>query len=246
MRSRHLCVPALLLLLVVSVTAAADDLWEQAVSHFALYQDLLPGRMTIRFDQYNGRGKLVSSEYSEIEVEVGPDGEIQGNIILAIKDGRDITEKRQDDPPSWGGPFGGGGDDGGDSPFAGLTMSPFDPDEQQRVIVADTGRTERIGPATTRVMTFRHNTSEDGSTTGSVWLDTRTGAPLKLVAGIEPLPGYVDELEIIQSFEVDGDGRWYMSRMEFVGEGNLLFVRRRIESEFEFADYFLPPPGTVN
>ena len=73
-----------------------------------------------------------------------------------------------------------------------------------------------------------------------------SGAPVKTSASIEPLPGFVDVFQITQVFDTDSDGRWFMTRMEFVAEGNILFVRRRIESELQFSEYFLPPPESLN
>lgn len=235
-----------LLLGICAVTAMSGELWSQAVDLYDTYGDLLPGRLSVQFDQYNGRGGLVSSERSEMAVEVGPSGEVESRIIYASKNGEDITEKRRDDTGS-GAPFGGGGGDPqSDSPFAGLQMSPFDPLEQARVTVIDTGRSETIDGVQTRIHLFQHSTGGESMTTGTVWLAEETGAPVKLTASIEPLPGFIDVFQMVQMFETDSEGRWYMTRMEFVGEGNILFVRRRLESELEFSEYFLPPPEPLN
>ena len=240
------CTLAIIFLLFSPKPAIAQDLWSDAVATYQQHAGLVPGRMVIRFDQYNGRGKLVSAEYSEIEIRVAPNGEIAGTTVYASRDGEDITAERQDG----GGapPFAGSGDgeSDGDSPFAGLSLSPFDPDEQQRVVVTDTGRSEVLGGTVTRMFRYRHSTSEKFGTTGTVWIDPESGAPVRLTGVIEPLPGYVNEFEMIQEFDVDSDGRWYLARMRFMGEGNILFVRRRIESEFAFGDYFAPPSTTIN
>jgi hypothetical protein len=236
----------LILLATSALPAMADELWQMAVEHYAIHQDLLPGRMIMRFDQYNGRGNLVSSDYSEMELVVGPDGEVEGRTVLAMRDGRDVTDDQRRN--AGGPPFAGGSDDGGDSdsPFAGLMLSPFDPDEQYRVVASDTGRREIVGGMPTRVYRFEHTTSTKGGTVGLVWLDAESGAPVKLSASIEPLPGYVSEFEMLQDFATDPDGRWYMSRMEFVGAGHILFVRRRIESEIVLTDYFQDPSASLN
>ncbi len=234
-------------MLVVSAGAAiSSELWDRAVDLYDAYGDLLPGRMNVQFDQYNGRGGLVSSERREIAVDVGSSGEVESRITYASKNGEDITEKRRNDTVS-GAPFGGGGgDEQSDSPFAGLQKSPFDPSEQVRVTVIDTGRSETIGGVRTRIHLFQQSTGGENMTTGTVWLAEETGAPVKLTASIEPLPGFIDVFQMIQTFETDSEGRWYMTRMEFVGEGNILFVRRRLESELEFSEYFLPPPEPLH
>jgi len=238
-------IPALVLLFCATIGAGvsfAGELWDEAVSHYSDYGDLLPGRLRIRFDQYNGRGRLVSTETSEYAVTVGPDGEIESRVIFASKNGEDVTGDR--DQETGGAPFGGGGEEGqSDSPFAGLQISPFDPEAQDQVTVTDTGRSEVVNGVRTRTHMFEIDTGTKTRTTGTAWIAEETGNPVKLTAQIEPLPGYIDEFRMDQSFESDSEGRWYLSRMEFVGEGNILFVRRRIESEFVFWDYFQPPEG---
>ena len=233
------------LLLTGGLTSlSASDLWDRAVEYYAAYGDLVPGRLTIRFDQYNGRGKLVSSEISELAVSVGPEGEIQSEVVFASKDGKDVTEERRENPAS-GSPFGGGNDDAdendSDSPFAGLQRSPFDPDEQDHITVVDTGRRESINGIPTRVHDFEQRTGESARTIGRAWIAEQDGTPVKLIANIAPLPGFIDSFEMIQKYATDGLGRWFMSSMEFIGEGNILFIRRRFESEFLFSDYFPLP-----
>ena len=235
-----------LLLLFTAVATMAGELWDRAVDLYDMYGDMLPGRMSVRFDQYNGRGKLVSSELSEIEVAIGPSGEVESRITYASKNGEDITEERQDNAGS-GGPFGGGGDEGeSNSPFAGLQKSPFDPLEQDSVTVTDTGRLETVNGVRTQIHLFEHSTGGVNVTTGTVWIALETGEPVRLAAGIEPLPGFIHLFQIIQTFETDSNGKWYMNRMEFIAEGNILFVKRRLESELRFSEYFLPPPEPLN
>ncbi len=234
-------------MLVVSAGAAiSGELWDRAVDLYDANSDLVPGRMSIRFDQYNGRDELVSSDVNDIEIEVGPSGEVEGRTTYASRNGEDITEERRDNPRS-GAPFGGGGgDQQSTSPFAGLQKSPFDPSEQAGVTVIDTGRSETIDGVRTRVHLFQHSTGGENMTTGTAWIAEVTGAPVKLAASIEPLPGYIDRFLLVQMFETDSEGRWYTTRMEFVGEGNILFVRRRLESQLEFSEYFLPPPEPLH
>jgi hypothetical protein len=232
-----------LLLLSGFASLSASDLWDMAVEYYAVYGDMVPGRLSIRFDQYNGRGRLVSSEFSELELSMGPDGEVQSEVVFASKDGKDVTEERRENP-SGGAPFGGGNDepdDDSDSPFAGLQRSPFDPDEQDRVTVVDTGRRERINGIQTRVHEFEQRTGESARTVGTAWIAEESGTPVKVVASISPLPGFVDSFEMIQTYDTDRAGRWFMTSMEFIGEGNILFIRRRLESEFLFSDYFPLP-----
>ncbi|MFW6288794.1 MAG: hypothetical protein ACOC2Q_03340 [Spirochaetota bacterium] len=55
---------------------------------------------------------------------------------------------------------------------------------------------------------------------------------------IEPLPRFISEFEMKQHFARDDRGRWVVRRLEFVGAGSVVFVRRRIESILIFSEYF--------
>ena len=231
------------LVILCSARISATELWDRAVDIYDEYSTLVPGRVSVRFDQYNGRGKLVSTETSAYRLAYGPSGEIQSDLTYASRDGEDITEERRGGA---GAPFGGGEESNNNSPFSGLQKSPFDPAEQDRVTVTDTGRSEYVEGVRTRVHLFNLSTGGDNRTTGTVWIAEDTGAPVRLTAGIEPLPGYIDVFRMDQVYATDAEGRWYLARMQFVGEGNILFVRRRIESEFLFSDYIPVPAQALN
>ena len=217
---------------------SASELWDRAVAIYLENQDLMPGNMTIRVDQYNGRGDLVTSEKSEIAVSMDDDGEVTSTILVATKDGKDITEQRRNES-SGSAPFGGGGDSNGDgSGFEGLQRSPFDPNEQSNVTVVDTGRVEYVDGTSARLHKFEMHTGDDSRTVGSAWLSLTDGYPVRLEATISPLPAFVSVFELTQHFNTDDSGRWYMSALEMTAEGSFLFIRRRVESEFEFRDYF--------
>lgn len=181
---------------------------------------------------------MVSTERTVLEISIGDDGETVSRIVYSERDGEDITEERRENPGG-GSPFGGDGEDGsGDGgAFAGLQKSPFDPAEQQAVTYHDTGRRAYLRGVMTHVFEYVHQTSEDSRIAGTAWLSARDGSPLRLEATIEPLPGLVDSFLITQEFASAGE-MWYLDSLAFDGEGRILFVKRRIESRMEFADYF--------
>lgn len=235
-----------IVLLTIIVTAAqavlADPLWQEAVDLYAAFGDLLPGRMEISFEQYNGRGNLVTAETTEIDVWVDTDGEVRSEILRATRNGEDVTEERRENPQSGGPPFGGGTDEREDDeeggPFSGLQRSPFDPEEQANVVVTEPGAVELIDGTRARRYDFVHTTGPDTATTGSAWLSAETGEPIRVEATIEPLPPLVDEFVIRQHYGRDEQDRWVTKLLEFDGTGNVLFIRRRIESRMVFSDYF--------
>jgi hypothetical protein len=231
-------------MLMLPATLSANTLWDRAVDLYRETEGLVPGRMAVSFIQYNGRGQLVGTETSELELRINGDGEVEAYVISAESDGEDVTQERRENPQSAGGPFGGapdGDDEPGGGPFAGIQISPLDPDEQDRV------RLTRVGPITlldgiqVREIDFIHQTDEKRANTGTAWIAVETGEPVALEITIEPLPMLVHEFRMRQEYGRDADGRLVMQRMEFVGEGTLLLIRRRIESELIFSQYFPSP-----
>ncbi len=229
------------LLLVSAAMPLSADLWEQAVSLFEANQRLVPGRMEITFDQYNGWGRHISSERTVIEISLDESGELDTRILYAEKDGRDVTEERRENPQG-GNPFGSGPDDGDDdpdeeSPFSGLQKSPFASTEQDAVSYQDTGRREIRGGRLTHLYQYTHAATESAATTGIAWLAADSGAPVAIEATLSPLPGFVDTFSMTQEF-AQTDESWYLESMTFDGEGRILFLRRRVESQMAFAEYF--------
>ncbi len=227
--------------LLAATVAPANSLWNDAVDLFDAYGDLIPGRMEISFDQYNGRGRLVTSDRSTIAIWVDDTGETQTRIISAERDGEDVTEERREDPSSGAPPFGGRpGDDeeADDNAFAGLSRSPFDPDEQEHVTITRIGAVENVDGVRSQVFEFRHRTSDSAANVGTAWLDAETGEPVLLRLTIEPLPRVISEFEMEQSFARDEQGQWVVRRLDFVGAGSILFLQRRIESRLIFSEYF--------
>lgn len=231
-------------MLLAPFSISANSLWENAVDLYGETQGLVPGRMAVRFDQYNGRGRLVSTEVTELELRIDPNGEIESYVLYAESNGENVTEERREDPQSaGGGPFGGGsdGDEGGNNPFSGIQVSPFDPEEQSRVTLTRIGPATILDGVTVRPIDFVHQASEDRANTGTAWIAVDSGEPVALEITIEPLPRLVTEFLMRQEFGRDGEGRLVMERMQFTGEGTLLLIRRRIESELVFSQYFPSP-----
>jgi len=233
---------ALLVLLLAPSLLPASSLWERAVTLYSSYDDLIPGRMEIQFDQYNGRGKLVATEESEIDIWVDSNGDINSRIIRATKDGDDVTEERRENPRSGAPPFGGRPgseeEDGDGGAFAGLQRSPFDPAEQPNVRIVEVGLPVVVDGARVQAFEYEHETGAESVTRGTAWLAAETGEPVRLDATVEPLPSFVREFALRQRFDRDDEGRWIVRELEFDGVGRFLFLERRIESRLIFSDYF--------
>ncbi len=231
------------LVLLPLCALAADPLWSRAVEMHRAHADLVPGSMVVRFDQYNGRGDLISASETILSVEVGEDGEIRTRVIAATSDGDDVTaEQRQSGRR--GSMFGGTPSpdgDGDENAFSSLQRSPFDPDEQENVSVTRMPGLDTVDGNRAQSFAFEHRIDERTVNRGTAWLDPATGEPIQLQLTMEPLPRFVSELVMIQRYGRDSDDRWVLDRIEFTGEGRVLFFRRRVKSEFLFSDYFRAP-----
>ncbi|TVQ21871.1 MAG: hypothetical protein EA382_12980 [Spirochaetaceae bacterium] len=230
-------------LLVLAVPdAPADELWSQAVSLHREYGTLVPGRMQIRFQQYNARNRLISDDESEVRIFVDASGEVSSEIVFARQNGRDVTAERQRNP-SGSSPFGppqsGSTQESDGNAFSGLLKSPFDPDEQSQVTFL-AGSLDEINGTRARKYSFRHDTGASSITVGTAWLSLSDGMPLRISLQLEPTPRFVDEFTMVQSFARDAVGRWVNVLTTFEGSGSFLFLRRRIESTFVFSEYFAP------
>jgi hypothetical protein len=230
-----------IVLAVFAVTAGwASSLWDQAVTVFRENGNLQPGYTEARFEQYNGRGELLTTEETAVESWTDARGEMESRIVYARRNGEDVTEQRRKNPASaaqgWGPSP--GERDAEDSAFSGLQLSPFDPAEQQRVTITEVGPVRAVDGSTTRAYHFVHETGPNTRNRGTAWIDIDSGDPVRLHLTVEPLPSFVSAFEMRQQFARDPEGRWIVDVLEFTGAGGFLFFQRQIESRLEFSDYF--------
>lgn len=232
-------------LAVLPAMLSAHPLWSKAVESLRMSADLLPGTMAATFDQFNGRGELISRDETVVRLWADETGEIQSQVVSARRNGEDVTDERRDSPQSGGGPFGPGQGQAGDtdngSPFASLQRNPFAPEEQPHITIVSTGGRRMLDGAFVLPIEFEHRTGPEAVNRGTAWLDADTGAPVRLETTIDPLPRFVTELVMVQHYGLNEDEQLVVERIEFSGEGRLLLFRRRLESVLFFSEYFRSP-----
>ncbi len=231
-----------LVLMFLPAFLLAHPLWREAVGALQESEGLVPGSMSMRFDQYNGRGDLISSDETLVRLWIDANGEVQSTIVLARSNGEDVTEQRRGDPGAGSRMFGpGAGDDGDGSPFASLQRSPFAVEEQPRVTIIAVGPAQSLDGRTVLPLEFEHRTAPDVLSRGTAWLDAESGTPVRLESTFEPLPRFVSTLRMVQHYARDNDGNLIVERLEFSGDGRFLLFRRRLESVLFFSEYFRLP-----
>jgi hypothetical protein len=204
-----------------------DNLWNQAVSLYADSRSLVPGRMSVVITQYNGRGRLISSQETEYLISLDENGEVVSTVVASREEGE---QPEQQDRPA-------GEENGG---FEGIERSPFDPDEQSSVSVERSGETVTVNGIRTQPYSYRHQTGPDTAMVGTAWLSVADGAPVAISYTMEPLPRLVDHFEVRQTFQA-GELGLTVESVEFEGSGRFLFFRRRVESRLVFSEYFRVP-----
>lgn len=223
---------------VTALPATGTELWDLAVAHFRAWSDLVPGRIEISLEQYNGRNQLVSREETDLLIYLDDSGSVSSTVVRATKDGRDVTAERSRNTGAGG--FGEPRGDGErqDGGFAGLQRSPFDPVEQENVRIVETGAQETVHGIQTVPVRFEHVTGPRSTNVGTAWLAMEDGAPVRLDVTLDPLPLLVERFGMRQEFAIDAEGRWVIRSLSFTGEGQVLFLKRRVESRLVFSEYF--------
>ncbi len=204
----------------------------------------IPGLVITTTEEFDGRNNLRHLETTVSRTRVNDDGEVEAEIIQAIRDGEDITgARRSGEGPSPFGGFGPGGNEAagaeeedGNDRFAAAFTSIFDPAEQQRLTL------ERIGPQVvegqrTIAYRFDHQPNPRARATGTTWLNRETGVPVRIEKDVEPPLAVITNFQIVQVFG-NPDEAFQMTEMNVDVSGSLLVVRRRFVIDVAFDDYF--------
>lgn len=221
----------LLLFFSIAFYAAADDLlWQKSLDLFSRNSSWHPGTMLVRTKEFDDAGKLRSTAYTEIEYKVSNEGELESEVINAVKDGRDITEKQNRGRRKEENPF---------------IISPFNPEFQESIVVTPTDDSKQVGNSLCR----RFDLSleyDKRHYTGTAWLEKKTGAPLLLILRMESLPVFLDSMTMTFHYTFLDKGTWYASRIEMEGSGTILFQKKIFYSETTLANHFrfIPREGT--
>jgi len=128
----------IILLFLFESQYLAATAWDDAVKIFSENAELSPYRMEVISRTYNGRGELEKNEEQIFRLIYDLEGVAEQQLINAIEDGKDITEKKRkelqkDSEGRRGGPSG---------DMEGMDRHPLDPENQQYVTASDSGRNE--------------------------------------------------------------------------------------------------------
>jgi hypothetical protein len=179
-----------------------------------------------KLERIDGDGNADSVR--EMQAQVDADGgEVHVRIVKYVEDGRDKTDearkKARDDKD----------DDDRD-----LKM-PFLRGEQPRYTF-DQIEADRADPARVRIA-FVPRARADDTIEGSAWVDTRTGTVLSAGFKLSKTPMFVDYVHITLEFGAPTSLGPAVSKVQMVGRGGLLFLRKRFRAAATLSDYRVSP-----
>ena len=224
---RRLTILVALALVMFTTPLAADSIWRRAVE---LYNDgttWAAGRMQFESNEYDGRGNTRNTESSVYAIRYRGD-ELDAEIVSVVRNGRDITSERRENPTYQSGrSF--------EGTFDGFGQSPLDRDVQDVVSIEYAGP-DVLNGAVSHLYRYRM-TAEAATTVGTVWIEADSGAPVRISARPESLPRFVDSIEILQEFKKTETGAPVVSHVLIDASGRFLLIRRRFVVQVEFAQY---------
>ncbi len=219
----------------LDTAATCDSLWQKAVALITRDSVWEPGliRSFTKYVDKNGYPKSIESFWCKHTP--GAEGQVKKEIIKALKNGKDITEKKQErynrpiDPH-----------DGLSEIALGLDGTfPFDQNIQAQI---SSERLELKNPAldcsSAVAFSFTRQMESTAPLTGIAWLDEKTGQPLKLSYAPVPLPGRIKEMNILIFFSATPEGIWRATEINITAMGKFLFFTKRLQNSTTITDYW--------
>jgi len=214
--------------------AHEDSLWMKAVDLCARDRHWEPGLIR-SFTRYVDKTEYPKSfESFWRRHSPGENGEVKKEIIKALKNGKDITEKKQKKYSKPAKPT-----DGISETALGLDGTlPFDTEIQAQISYRriDLENSPRCENAV--AFSFTRQMEHTAHLSGIVWLDANTGRPLKLLYAPDPLPGRIKKMTIEMLFDSTPEGAWKPSEVNITAMGKFLFFTKRLRNTTSITDYW--------
>ncbi|MCK4413851.1 MAG: hypothetical protein KAY32_09920 [Candidatus Eisenbacteria sp.] len=239
-------------------SGTADPLWQKAVALAARNAGWIPGLAVQRVEDMDGDWQVKGVEEYWIRISPDSSGGLDHELIKAIKDGKDRTEKerkkaaeeerkaderqrkeeekRRREAEKRGEIYVPPEEQKRYEIFGGPL--PFDPEIQDSVSVRRVTATDPPPGPPSIAFEFTQPLSRERSLRGIAWLDAETGAPIEGRFAPAPLPGRVKEMEMRMRFTTTPDGAWYPTELFIRAMGKFLFFKKRVQSTLTLSDYW--------
>ena len=227
---------------------AQRGLWQKALDVYRKNRDWYPERIAILSEVLNRHGQPYSVTELFFAIHMSPGGSLRTELVRALKNGEDTTEKMRSkvaihDPGE------GMGTGKEDTYSVSISDSPFDPERQKFVTARANGERKNLFGHACRRFDFSYRTAivrkgeaEELTWTGMAWLEEGSGVPVKLEFSLAPLPSRIRSLWTIYLYETARPGQWVVKKVAISGQGGFLFIKKRFRTTTTFSNYRLPPP----
>lgn len=209
-----------------------DSAWAQAKEAWIRGQAYKPQRMSVRFDELDGRGLVKSSTSTEYALRWNGDSS-DATIVRASKDGKDITEKAREDERKRKKPD---ATSGASDSSSGMEPDDFVPFSDKAGPKLSKGPTRWNGAEFFVPYAILDTTS---GSVGELHFGP-SGQVLSLSYSLQKKPSMLSEFFGTASFSSMPDGALVIRAYGFSGEGGFLFIRMRFAVLMEFFDYRKP------
>ncbi len=205
--------------------APTDPLWLKAVELFKHNENWVPGKVVTDFTLKNSKGEIEEHTITVLRVSIDEKGEIKKELVSLTFNGEDKTDEAKEK----------GQTPGSDKDDFTFKEAPFYPANQDKIIIKRTSEKEIDGK---RCIGFEYTlTLPDITKSGTIWLDMESGAPVLNVFTPAPLPKNVKRLENRVTYHFNPDGAFYISKIEYDGEGGMLFIKKNFHGEMTFRNF---------
>jgi hypothetical protein len=217
----------------------AAEAWARAKEARARAERMQPRSMRMLSTEYGKEGQVRSIEDQTVSIKYGADGNMDIEVLRALKDGKDVTEEKRKEfakREGRGGP-GKGGADGG---FGNVEMpDPLAPKDEKSLKLGD-AILEGSGESAVWRFPFEMKANLILSSVGFIRIDVKTGLPLEMEYSFKPLPLGVKRADMRIAYAAVGDLP-LVGRVDMRIDSNLVFFRKKIDYSMEFSDYVHVP-----
>jgi hypothetical protein len=223
--------------------APTDSVWLKAVALSELNDNLVPGSIRTYMQETDKYGRPKDDQkYYETwaKLMLGEDGQVQSEIVKAIENGEDVTEKRKAEEEE--AKKKNEDEEGEESESHEMEgYSPFDSERQERLSISRMPAEETLDGKNAIVYQFSELTEDDETIGGRAWLEAGTGIPLKVEYTVVPLPKRVKEMVTTMEYEYIPPDFLIVKHMTIQATGGILFIKKHFRMEMTFTDYWRLP-----
>lgn len=219
--------------LLFAQQTAQDTLWQKAVEFFADNEGLRPGTMHVRSLTFDRKDKLEKEESQLYNLSYDSQGQPETELIQAVENGEDITEKKIEDIEVSGASrnrrSGGDGEE--------FNKSPLDPEFQNSINATNSGISEYRDGQLCSVWDFEFVLNEKYTAIGKAWLNPANGAAVSLEYTLTPEYPFTENVMIRIDYTLEDSGKWYARKFIFRGTMDLIVMKKRFDTTSTFSDY---------